>query len=170
MVRLMMSVESLLTLCRQLGVKLRTAESCTAGAVAAAIASVSGASDVLDRGWVTYSNQAKIDELSVPEPYLKQYGAVSQPVVEAMAQAGSDDGILCVALSGIAGPSGGSLEKPVGTVWIAVAYGQAYVQSTCYHFKGERVDIQQQAVRQALEDCWCVCYEQGKQRGVDANA
>jgi len=157
----MMSVESLLQLCRQSGVKIRTAESCTAGAVAAAIASVSGASDVLDRGWITYSNQAKIDALSVPESYLKQYGAVSQPVVEAMAQGGSDDGSLCVALSGIAGPSGGSKEKPVGTVWIAVAYGQHYVTSSCYHFRGQRAEVQQQAVTQALNDCERVAKEQG---------
>lgn len=148
----MMSVESLLQLCRQSGVKIRTAESCTAGAVAAAIASVSGASDVLDRGWVTYSNQAKIDELSVPESYLKQYGAVSQPVVEAMAQGGSDDGILCVALSGIAGPSGGSIAKPVGMVWIAVAYGKTYVQSCCYQFEGGRAAVQSLAVKQAVCD------------------
>ncbi|MDQ6994149.1 MAG: CinA family protein [Mariprofundaceae bacterium] len=166
----MMLIESLLELCRQSGVKLRTAESCTAGGVAAAIASVSGASDVLERGWITYSNQAKMDELGVSENDLKHDGAVSQTVVEAMALGGSGNHIVCVALSGIAGPSGGSKEKPVGTVWIAVAYGSHNVQSYCYHFKGERSDVQQQAVKQALEDCWSICSEQSKQRSVHEDA
>jgi len=163
-------IEILLRSCRQKSIKIRTAESCTAGAVAAEIASVSGASDVLDRGWITYSNQAKMDELSVPKQALEVYGAVSQQVVEAMAEGGCDKYMMCVALSGIAGPSGGSVEKPVGTVWIAVAYGNAdenisgntYVQSHCYHFDGQRSEVQNQAVEQAIQDMMTVCSGMGE--------
>jgi len=165
-------IEALLRSCRQKSIKIRTAESCTAGAVAAEIASVSGASDVLDRGWITYSNQAKMDELSVPKQALEVYGAVSQQVVEAMAQGGYDKDMICVALSGIAGPSGGSVEKPVGTVWIAVAYGNisgnTYVQSHCYHFDGQRSEVQSQAVEQAIQDMMNVCSGMGE-RGCNEN-
>ncbi len=154
------TVETLLEACRQRGVLLRTAESCTAGAIAAAIASVPGASIVLDRGWITYSNQAKMDELAVPEAALKQYGAVSQVVVKAMAEGGSDAGVLCVAVSGIAGPGGGSAEKPVGTVWIATSLNGQPAQAQMYRFSGDRQAIQQQTVLQALRHMLqCVQYE-----------
>jgi len=162
------NVQDLLTICRQQGIKIRTAESCTAGAVAAEIASVAGASDVLDRGWITYSNQAKTDELSVPEKTLETSGAVSQAVVEAMAQGGGGKNVMCVALSGVAGPGGGSIEKPVGTVWIAVAYGDEYVRSCCYHFKGGRSEVQRQAVCQAIHDMMMVCTRMYK-RGSNEN-
>ena len=144
-------VERLLQRCRELGLKLRTAESCTAGAVAAEIASVSGASDVLDRGWITYSNQAKMDELGVSFSLLEKYGAVSESVVKAMAMGcvGSDEHCICMAISGIAGPSGGTLEKPVGTVWMAASLGQD-VYSKKFLFHGERAQIQAQAVAAAI--------------------
>jgi len=152
---------TLLQRCRAYGVMLRTAESCTAGAIAAGIASVSGASDVLDRGWVTYSNQAKMEELGVPELLLTDYGAVSREVVMAMAEGGCDTNILCVAVSGIAGPSGGSVEKPVGTVWIATAMKPYPVQARAYHFSGTRHEVQRQTVAQAMQNImqdmtlWC---------------
>jgi len=148
------SVQQLLQLCRQQNLALRTAESCTAGAVAAHIASVAGASDVLDRGWITYSNQAKIDELGVPEAALLAHGAVSQAVVEAMAQGGASENAVCVALSGIAGPGGGSVEKPVGTVWIAACWPGQRLVSHCYHFSGDRAAVQKQAVEQAIQMLW----------------
>ena len=154
-------IQALLQRCRASGVMLRTAESCTAGAIAAAIASASGASDVLDRGWVTYSNQAKIDELGVSESLLTDYGAVSREVVTAMAVGGCDANILCVAVSGIAGPNGGSVEKPVGTVWIATAMKPHSVQARVYHFSGARHEIQRQTVAQAMQNImqdmtiWC---------------
>jgi len=145
-------VERLLQRCRELGLKLRTAESCTAGAVAAEIASVSGASDVLDRGWVTYSNQAKMDELGVSSSLLEKHGAVSEPVVKAMATGGTgrDEDCICIAISGIAGPGGGTDEKPVGTVWMAVSYPEQGVQSKKFLFYGERAKIQAQAVDAAI--------------------
>jgi len=146
------SVENLLHYCRQHGINLRTAESCTAGAIAAEIASVSGASSVLDRGWVTYSNEAKIEVLGVPKAYLENDGAVSQSVVEAMAEGGCDVSNLCIAVSGIAGPSGGSAQKPVGTVWLATAMTGFPTQSHVCHFSGNRHAVQRQTVEQAVKD------------------
>jgi len=145
-------VELLLQRCRELGIKLRTAESCTAGAVAARLASVSGASDVLDRGWITYSNQAKMDELAVPLSLLEKHGAVSEAVVRAMAKGGANEQkhTCCIAISGIAGPSGGTIEKPVGTVWMAVSHPE---KSTCtekFLFHGDRFEVQTQAVNAAI--------------------
>jgi len=146
-------VERLLQRCRELDLKLRTAESCTAGAVAAEITSVPGASDVLDRGWITYSNQAKMDELGVSSSLLEKHGAVSEPVVKAMAigGAGRDEHCICIAISGIAGPSGGTDEKPVGTVWMAVSYPEQGVQTKKFLFQGDRLDVQKQAVDAAID-------------------
>jgi len=151
-------IERLLQLCRQSGIKLRTAESCTAGAVAATLASVAGASDVLDRGWVTYSNQAKMDELGVAMDILVKYGAVSEPVVRAMAEGGvnQQENTCCIGISGIAGPSGGSSEKPVGTVWMAVSCPKQGVQTKKFLFQGDRMQIQAQAVAAAVDFLLCV--------------
>ena len=139
-------VERLLQLCREQGLKLRTAESCTAGAIAAEIASVSGASDVLDRGWITYSDSAKSETLNVEPELITEHGAVSREVVLKMAEGGSSDSALCVAVSGIAGPSGGSDEKPVGTVWIAVAGGCNASVAKQHLFSGDRAAVQHQSV------------------------
>ncbi len=147
-------VELLLQHCRELDLKLRTAESCTAGAVAAKLASMSGASDVLDRGWVTYSNQAKMDELAVPLSLLEKYGAVSEAVVRAMAEgaANQQKHTCCIAISGIAGPSGGTIEKPVGTVWMAICVPEmAILASELFQLQGDRTDIQMQAVNTAVD-------------------
>jgi nicotinamide-nucleotide amidase len=112
-----------LELCRARGWKIATAESCTGGLVAAALTEIPGSSDVVDRGFVTYSDAAKRDVLGVPAATLAAHGAVSRETAEAMAQAarmrsGAD---LAVAITGIAGPSGGSAEKPVGLVHFAAA-------------------------------------------------
>ncbi|MDT8375961.1 MAG: CinA family protein [Mariprofundaceae bacterium] len=148
-------VELLLQLCRERGLKLRTAESCTAGAVAAAIAAVPGASDVLDRGWITYSNEAKCEELNVAPSLIREHGAVSREVVSAMVEGGVSEQAVCVAVSGIAGPDGGSDEKPVGTVWIAVCLPGGKPLSKCSHFSGSRRDIQAAAVSGAIEMLLC---------------
>jgi len=132
------------------GLKARFAESCTAGGAAARLARVPGASDVLDRGWVTYSNEAKNKLLGISKRVLKAHGAVSREVVEAMAKKGSDDKSVCMAISGIAGPGGGSDDKPVGTVWMAVALPSKDVKSRQYSFTGSRAEIQSQAVVYAL--------------------
>jgi len=129
---------------------IRTAESCTAGGIAARLCRVPGASGVVDRAWVTYSNRAKQEEVGVAADLLQQYGAVSEEVVHAMAEGGADVSHICIAISGIAGPGGGSDEKPVGTVWIAVACAGHTTVSRCLHLKGARHEIQSRTVIAAL--------------------
>lgn len=114
---------ALVQLYRGLSLKLATAESCTGGLLAALLTEIPGSSAVLDRGFVTYSNEAKQDCLLVPEALLDTYGAVSEPVARAMAEGAlrSAHAHVSVAITGIAGPDGGSAEKPVGLVWFAGA-------------------------------------------------
>jgi nicotinamide-nucleotide amidase len=112
-----------LDLCRARGLTVATGESCTGGLVAAALTEIAGSSDVVDRGFVTYSNAAKQDMLGVPVGILERHGAVSRETAEAMAKgalahAPAD---LAVAITGIAGPGGGTTEKPVGLVHFAAA-------------------------------------------------
>ena len=133
--------------------QVRCVESCTAGALTAAIGAIAGASSVLDRSWVTYSNQAKHEEVGVPLDTLKTYGAVSKEVVLSMAEGavhGCENNTLSLAVSGIAGPDGGSNDKPVGTVWIACKMPSQAAYAQCFHFKGSRTEIQSQAVTHAL--------------------
>jgi nicotinamide-nucleotide amidase len=103
--------------------RIVTAESCTGGLITALLTEIPGSSDVVERGFVTYSNQAKQDLLGVPEDLLRAHGAVSEPVCRAMVQGAlrNAPAQLGVAVTGIAGPGGGSLEKPVGLVYIAAA-------------------------------------------------
>ena len=103
--------------------KLATAESCTGGLVAGALTEIAGSSDVVDRGFVTYSNEAKAEMLGVPEATLMEYGAVSRPTAEAMAKGTITRSSVdaTVAITGIAGPGGGSADKPVGLVHFAAA-------------------------------------------------
>lgn len=105
------------------GWRVATAESCTGGLVAGAITDIEGSSAVLDRGFITYSNKAKTDLVGVPDELLAQYGAVSEPVARAMAEGALrlSQAQVSVAITGIAGPGGGSAEKPVGLVHFAVA-------------------------------------------------
>ena len=108
------------------GLMMATAESCTGGLIAGACTSLSGSSDWFDRGFVTYSNAAKAEMLGVPEALIDAHGAVSEPVARAMA-AGAvarSAAQLAVAVTGVAGPTGGSAEKPVGTVWFGWATPQ----------------------------------------------
>jgi nicotinamide-nucleotide amidase len=112
--------------CRARGLRLVTAESCTGGLIAATLTDIPGSSDVFDRGFVTYSNQAKCDMLGVDPDLIAQQGAVSELVARHMAQgallhSGCD---IAVAVTGVAGPGGGSDDKPVGTVHIVVAESQ----------------------------------------------
>jgi len=138
--------EQLVRMLAERGLRVRFAESCTAGGMCERLSRMPGASAVLDRGWVVYSNQAKQEMLHVPEALIRQHGAVSREVVEAMAQAGSDDGIACVAVSGIAGPGGGSPEKPPGTVWVAVALPCRSVVSRRFDFEGARAEVRTKTV------------------------
>ncbi len=113
----------LLARCRQRGLTLGTVESCTGGLVGAALTAIPGSSDVVMAGLITYSNAAKAQLAQVPPDLIRAHGAVSEAVARAMADGGRKRlGVsLCVAVTGVAGPGGGSAEKPVGTVWLAVA-------------------------------------------------
>ncbi len=128
-----------------------TVESCTGGGVAQAITSVAGSSEWFDMGFVTYANRAKQALVGVTRESLEQEGAVSETVVRQMAdgarkRAGAD---LAVAISGIAGPGGGTPDKPVGTVWFAWADAES-TETRCLQFDGDRDSIREQAVYRAL--------------------
>ncbi len=143
--------ERLLALLRAQGTRVVTAESCTGGLVAATLTALPGASAVLAGGYVTYSNEMKQSALGVSARLLKQHGAVSEAVARAMAEgarkrSGAD---LSVALTGIAGPEGGSAEKPVGLVFIAVA-GAEGTRVTRQEFAGGRAAVRGASVRAAL--------------------
>ena len=117
------AAETLLARCRQAGLTLATAESCTGGLVAAALTAVPGSSDVFERGFVTYSNAAKADMIGVPAELIAREGAVSEAVARAMADGAlaASRADLAVAVTGVAGPGGGTAAKPVGLVHLAVA-------------------------------------------------
>ena len=135
-----------------LNAHVTTAESCTGGGIAEAITRIAGSSAWFEAGFVTYSNQQKTRQLDVPQALFTQVGAVSREVVEAMvrgAQAHSD-ARFAVAVSGVAGPGGGSPEKPVGTVWLAWGVGDE-VTAECRHFPGDRDKVRRQTVIAALE-------------------
>lgn len=124
------------------------AESCTGGGIAAALTDVAGSSGWFDRGFVTYSNAAKQAMLGVSADTLATHGAVSEATAVEMAQGAllHSEADLTVAVTGIAGPGGGTPQKPVGTVWLAWA-GDGFVDTACEHFDGDR-----QAVRAATID------------------
>ena len=130
---------------------LSTAESCTGGLIAHRVTNVSGSSGYFDRGFITYSNEAKMQLLGVPEEVLIVHGAVSEPCARAMAEgarraAASEAGL---SVTGIAGPSGGTPEKPVGTVFMAVAL-PAGTDCRLFQFEGSRVEIKEQTAEAAL--------------------
>ena len=130
---------------------MTTAESCTGGSIAMALTELAGSSQWFERGFVTYSNKAKHEMLGVNNATLESYGAVSEQVVREMVLGAikHSDSDLAVAVSGVAGPSGGSDEKPVGTVWIAWG-NETNLNAVAYLFKGDRAAIRQQTVEQAL--------------------
>ncbi len=122
-IELRAQAEALLAGCRAKELKIATAESCTGGLIAGLLTEIPGSSDVIDRGFVTYSNRAKEEMLGVPAALLRQHGAVSEAVARAMAEGAirHSTAQLSVAVTGIAGPGGGTDEKPVGLVHIAAA-------------------------------------------------
>ena len=144
---------AVLAACRARRLTLATAESCTGGMVAAALTDITGSSDVVERGYVTYSNEAKRDLLAVPPAVIAQHGAVSAEVAEAMvrgalARAPVD---LAVAVTGIAGPGGGTATKPVGLVWFGIGRRAAAIATEHHVFLGDRAAVRQEATRRALE-------------------
>lgn len=138
-------------LLRTRGLTVATAESCTGGLIASRITGTPGASSYFETGFVTYSNDAKEKFLDVPPAILREHGAVSEPVARRMAEgarkrAASEIGI---AVTGIAGPSGGSPDKPVGTVFIALAAGEGTIVRR-FVFSGGRVEIREKAADEAF--------------------
>ncbi len=135
------------------GWKIALAESCTGGLVCATLTDLAGSSDWFERGYITYSNQAKTECLNVPSEVLKSFGAVSEEVAKAMAQGAQHNAKVQVAISitGIAGPSGGSPEKPVGTVCFGWAIKEdgtndlVNITTMTKHFKGDRQTVREQA-------------------------
>jgi nicotinamide-nucleotide amidase len=147
------SAERVLERCRVRGLRLATAESCTGGMIAAALTEIAGSSDVVERGFVTYSNEAKTDMLGVAAALIAAHGAVSGEVAAAMA-----DGALvrapidlAVSVTGIAGPGGATPGKPVGLVWFGLARRGAVVKTERHIFPGDRSAVRQAAVARALE-------------------
>ena len=134
------------------GAMIATAESCTGGLVAGAITAIPGSSAWFERGFVTYSNLAKEQQLGVAASTIARYGAVSEETAKAMAQGAVRDAPAqwAVAVTGIAGPDGGSPEKPVGTVWFAWA-GPDHLQAQRQQFGGDRKAVREASVRVALE-------------------
>ncbi|HVY99314.1 MAG TPA: CinA family protein [Dongiaceae bacterium] len=147
-----MDVPALLQRYRELGWKIATAESCTGGLIAGTLTAVAGSSDVYDRGWVTYSNEAKREQLGVPATVLEARGAVSPEVAEAMAKGAlhRSKADVAVSVTGIAGPGGGSPEKPVGLVYIGLARKDGWSQVERCMFDGDRDSVRSQTVMRAL--------------------
>jgi nicotinamide-nucleotide amidase len=147
------AASAVLEACRARGLKVATAESCTGGLVAGALTEIAGSSDVVDRGFVTYSNEAKQQMLGVPAATIETYGAVSRETAEAMARGalGSANADLAVAVTGIAGPGGGSPGKPVGLVHFAAASRSgALTQAEMRYGDIGRSAVRHQSVLQAL--------------------
>ena len=138
---------------RSAGLKIATAESCTGGLIAAACTTVAGSSDWFERGFVTYSNEAKTEMLGVVPTLIATHGAVSEPVALAMAEGAiaRSHAQLAVAVTGVAGPAGGSPSKPVGTVWLAWARAGQASRTELLKLTGDRCAIREQTVQHALQ-------------------
>jgi nicotinamide-nucleotide amidase len=145
--------ETILGICREARVKLATAESCTGGMVAAALTDIAGSSDVVERGFVTYSNEAKTELLGVPAAMIAAHGAVSAQVATAMVQ-----GVLArapvdlaVSVTGIAGPGGATSGKPVGLVYFGIMRKGGDCRIERHTFHGDRAAVRAAATERALE-------------------
>lgn len=144
--------ENVLSRCRARGVMLATAESCTGGMIAGALTEIAGSSDVVERGFVTYSNAAKTELLGVKASLIEAHGAVSGEVAAAMAEGALAHAPvdLAVSVTGIAGPGGASPGKPVGLVWFGLARRGKPVRTEHHIFPGDRSLIRRAAVERAL--------------------
>jgi len=129
-----------------------TAESCTGGLIAKTFTDLAGSSDWFERGFVTYSNAAKSEMLGVPASLIEDYGAVSEAVANAMAIGAlrHSEADFAIAVTGVAGPGGGSEEKPLGTVWIALA-SAGHVEAQCHHFEGDRSAVREATLVAGLD-------------------
>ena len=138
--------------CRARQIMLATAESCTGGLIAAALTAIAGSSDVVERGFVTYSNEAKTALVGVPADLIATHGAVSEPVAAAMAEGAvrNSRATIAVSVTGVAGPGGGSADKPVGTVWFGAHRRDRETLTQHRLFPGDRTAIRAASVVEAL--------------------
>ena len=148
--------EAVVRLLAKYELTVTTAESCTGGMIASKIVNVPGASDVFNEGFITYSNKAKRKILDVSKNTLKKYGAVSEQTVKEMALGGvfAADADACIAVTGIAGPDGGTDEKPVGLVYIGCCIKDEVTVKEC-HFHGTRMEVREQSANAALDLLRC---------------
>ena len=144
--------KKIISLIKKRRMKLAIAESCTGGMLSSAITSISGSSKVFTMGLVTYSNQAKKSVLKVPQKIIKKYGAVSVQCCLSMVNNLSkiSKSKICVSITGIAGPKGGSQQKPVGLVYIGISVGKKVVINKCNFKNKGRIFIQKQTVKKTL--------------------
>lgn len=151
-VTLLKNAEALLALCREKGRQIATAESCTGGLIAGCLTEIAGSSDVVERGFVTYSNAAKNEMLGVPADIIEDRGAVSAEVAEAMARGALDRSRadLAVSATGIAGPGGATPNKPVGLVYLGVARRGGPARAKRFVFSGDRAAVRTATVVEAL--------------------
>jgi nicotinamide-nucleotide amidase len=135
------------------GWKMAAAESCTGGWISKICTDLPGSSDWFERGFVTYSNEAKMEMLGVEAGVLKSHGAVSREVAEQMAMGAIKYAPIqaSLAVTGVAGPDGGSEDKPVGTVWFAWSFGEQQLESECCRFSGGRDEVRRKTVEHALQ-------------------
>lgn len=149
---LLAEAESLLDACRAKGITLATVESCTGGLVAATLTAIAHASDVVERGFVTYTNDAKHELVGVPLPLIAEHGAVSEQVAAAMAAGGvaRSRATIAVSVTGVAGPGGGSLLKPVGLVCFGLAWRGRATMTAREVFPGDRTAVRAAAVARAF--------------------
>ena len=143
----------LISACREKNIKIASAESCTGGLIAGCITSVAGSSDVFERGFNTYSNEAKSELLSIPIDVITSNGAVSKATAIAMCEGALKNAPvqLTISVTGIAGPGGGTIEKPVGTVYMASARAGKSTIEKSYLFNGNRDQIRLYTIEKALE-------------------
>ena len=144
--------KKIISLIKRKKMKLAIVESCTGGMLSSAITSVSGSSKVFNLGLVTYSNQAKTSILKVPQKIIKKYGAVSVQCCLAMVNNLSkiSNSKVCISITGIAGPKGGSKQKPVGLVYIGIKIGKKVMINKCNFKNKGRIFIQKQTVKKSL--------------------
>ena len=150
--QLLSDAAELLEMCRVAKLKLVTAESCTGGLIAGCLTEIAGSSDVIERGFITYSNEAKQEMLGVPKMLINLNGAVSEKVAVAMAEGALTNSLadISIAVTGVAGPGGGSIDKPIGLVHLACA-GRGRKTSVNHQiFPGNRADIRDATVQTAF--------------------
>ncbi len=149
---LLQKAERLVSICRDAGLHVVTAESCTGGLIAGSITEIAGASNVIAQGFITYANEAKVEVLDVPIDMLREHGAVSEPVARAMAEGAlaRSSADISVAVTGIAGPGGGSADKPVGLVHMAACRKGGKTTHQRHVFSGDRTEVRLATVEAAL--------------------